>query len=332
MNYLVQKVNKPLHIAVEVPGSKSITNRALLIGAMADGLSEIQGILFSDDSRFFLKALQELGFEINISEEKKTVRIQGMNGRIPKKEATIQVGSAGTAARFLTAFLAMSDGTYQIDLIEGDGSNFWNGGMHKAIEHIKNTHMDYDYYMLMNDDTKFFPGIFDEMAPHLKKDEVTVGAICGENGGLSYGGIKYTKGIKYKKLGPDAPEVNCDTFNANCAIIPREIFEKVGIDPFYQHSIGDFDYGLQISKLGYKIHIYPKFVGECNDNTLQKTWQDETLPRMERIRLKESRKGLPFRDWFHFLHKNFGLGTAIVRSITPYIRIILGTKTRYSGA
>ena len=63
------------------------------------------------------------------------------------------------------------DGTYQIDLIEGDGSNFWNGGMHKAIEHIKNTHMDYDYYMLMNDDTKFFPGIFDEMAPHLKKDD-----------------------------------------------------------------------------------------------------------------------------------------------------------------
>ena len=112
-----------------------------------------------------------------------------------------------------------NDGTYQIDLIEGDGSNFWNGGMHKAIEHIKNTHMDYDYYMLMNDDTKFFPGIFDEMAPHLKKDEVTVGAICGENGGLSYGGIKYTKGIKYKKLGPDAPEVNCDTFNANCAIL-----------------------------------------------------------------------------------------------------------------
>ena len=224
------------------------------------------------------------------------------------------------------------DGTYQIDLIEGDGNNFWNGGMHKAIEHIKKTHMDYDYYMLMNDDTKFFPGIFDEMAPHLKKDEVTVGAICGENGGLSYGGIKYTKGIKYKKLGPDAPDVNCDTFNANCAVIPREIFEKVGIDPFYQHSIGDFDYGLQISRLGYKIHIYPKFVGECNDNTLQKTWQDETLPRMERIRLKESRKGLPFRDWFHFLHKNFGLGTAIVRSITPYVRIILGTKTRYSGA
>ena len=49
MNYLVQKVNKPLHIAVEVHGSKSITKRALLIGAMADGIYEIKGILVSDD-------------------------------------------------------------------------------------------------------------------------------------------------------------------------------------------------------------------------------------------------------------------------------------------
>lgn len=118
MNYLVQKVNKPLHIAVEVPGSKSISNRALLIGAMADGFSEIQGILFSDDSRFFLKALQTLGFEMQVSEAKKTVRIRGLNGKIPKKEAVIQVGSAGTAARFLTAFLAMSDGTYRIESSE----------------------------------------------------------------------------------------------------------------------------------------------------------------------------------------------------------------------
>ncbi len=104
---------------------------------------------------------------------------------------------------------------------------------------------------------------------------------------------------------------------------------QVGIDPFYRHSIGDFDYGLQISRKGYEIRVFSEFAGECNDNTLQKTWQDETLPR---LRLKESRKGLPFADWFHFLHKNFGLGTAIVRSVTPYIRILLGTKTRYSGA
>lgn len=219
-----------------------------------------------------------------------------------------------------------------IDIINGDGGLFWNRGMYEAIKHTKKNHPDYEYYMLMNDDTKFVPGIFDEMLTSLDNKKVLIGAIRGEDGKLSYGGIKYVKGIKYKKYGPEAQDICFDTFNANCVIIPHDIFMQVSIDPFYQHSIGDFDYGLQISKKGYEIRIYSKYVGECNDTDLSKTWQNESLPRLERIKLKESRKGLPFADWFHFLHKNFGLGTAIVRSITPYIRIILGTKTRYSGA
>lgn len=226
----------------------------------------------------------------------------------------------------------LQNSPYEVDLVVGDGNLFWNGGMHKAIEYVKEHHPDYEYYMLMNDDTKFVEGIFDEMLPELKKDTVMVGAICNEEGNLSYGGIKYIKGIKYKKYGPERTDVSCDTFNANCVIIPHDIFMQVGIDPFYQHSIGDFDYGLQISKKGYDIRIYSKYVGECNDTDLSLTWQNESLPKWERIKLKESRKGLPFKDWFHFLHKNFGLGTAILRSITPYVRILLGTKTRYSGA
>ncbi len=235
-------------------------------------------------------------------------------------------GSTDGTAEMLAA---QPDG---IDVINGDGGLFWNRGMHMAIEHAKKEHPDYEYYMLMNDDTKFFPGIFDEMLPQLKKDTVLVGAICSDKGELSYGGIKYVRGIKYKKYGPDATDISLDTFNANCVIIPHDIFMQVGIDPFYQHSIGDFDYGLQISKKGYDIRLFSKYVGECNDTDLSKTWQNESLSRWERIKLKESRKGLPFADWFHFLRKNFGLGTAIVRSITPYVRILLGTKTRYSGA
>lgn len=97
-----------------VPGSKSITNRALLICALADGTSVLDGTLFSDDSRHFLKALQELGFEIKIEEEKKRVTVKGENGKIPNKTGKIYVGSAGTAARFLTAMCGLSDGTYEI--------------------------------------------------------------------------------------------------------------------------------------------------------------------------------------------------------------------------
>lgn len=256
----------------------------------------------------------------------RSMKLLGENKDVVFDYVVVNDGSTDGTAEMLAAQ------PYQVDVLNGDGGLFWNRGMYMAIEHAKKKYPDYEYYMLMNDDTKFVPGVFDEMLPQFRKDTVLIGAIRGENGELSYGGIKYVKGIKYKKYGPEAQDVHFDTFNANCAIIPHDIFMQVGIDPYYQHSIGDFDYGLQISKKGYDIRIYKEYVGECNDTNLAKTWQDETLPRIERIRLKESRKGLPFGDWFHFLRKNFGLGTAIVRSITPYVRIILGTKTRYSGA
>ena len=101
-------------IQVEVPGSKSITNRALLIAALAEGTSVLKGVLFSDDSRHFLQALIDLGFPVDVDEAHSIVRITGFGGQIPKKQASIDVGSAGTAARFLTAYLGLSKGEYHI--------------------------------------------------------------------------------------------------------------------------------------------------------------------------------------------------------------------------
>lgn len=100
---------------VTCPGSKSITNRALLLATLAEGTSTLKGVLFSDDSRHFLKCIQELGFETTVNEEEKIVTITGLGGSIPKEEASIYVGSAGTAARFLTAFLGLSKGTWHLD-------------------------------------------------------------------------------------------------------------------------------------------------------------------------------------------------------------------------
>lgn len=100
---------------VSVPGSKSITNRALLIATMADGISNLNDVLFSDDSRHFLKCIIELGFETIIDEENKTVTVKGLGGLPPKTHASIYVGSAGTAARFLAAYLGVSEGQYHLD-------------------------------------------------------------------------------------------------------------------------------------------------------------------------------------------------------------------------
>ncbi len=116
--YRVPKQNKSLSGTVSVPGSKSITNRALLMAALADGVTTLKGVLFSDDSRHFLSSLISLGFDVQIDEPNQRVRVQGLGGSIPLKEATINVGSAGTASRFLTAMLALSKGEYIIQCSE----------------------------------------------------------------------------------------------------------------------------------------------------------------------------------------------------------------------
>lgn len=116
--YRVPTQKGPISGTVKVPGSKSITNRALLMAALSSGTSSLEGVLFSDDSRHFLSSLMSLGFDVTINEPVKRVTVVGHGGRIPKKKATINVGSAGTAARFLTAMLALSDGDYIIQCSE----------------------------------------------------------------------------------------------------------------------------------------------------------------------------------------------------------------------
>ena len=112
--YFVPKIDTPLEGVVTVPGSKSMTNRALLLATLSEEESVLRGVLFSDDSRHFLACLQSLGFLLEIDENEKVVKIKGTGGRIPYNTGTIDVGSAGTAARFLTAMLALSDGEYTV--------------------------------------------------------------------------------------------------------------------------------------------------------------------------------------------------------------------------
>ena len=112
----IRKATDPL--VVRVPGSKSITNRSLLLAMLAGGKSTLRGVLFSDDSRHFLQCVQDLGFETTVDEESCIVTVKGLGGRIPCGEAVLNVGSAGTAARFLTATLGVSEGVFHMDASE----------------------------------------------------------------------------------------------------------------------------------------------------------------------------------------------------------------------
>ncbi len=102
-------------LQVRVPGSKSITNRALLLAVLADGISTLRGVLFSDDSRHFLQCVSDLGFPVKVEEKARCIEVTGLGGRLPRSEANLYVGSAGTAARFLTALLGTAEGRFRLD-------------------------------------------------------------------------------------------------------------------------------------------------------------------------------------------------------------------------
>lgn len=109
---------------ITVPGSKSITNRALVLAALAAGETTLRGALWSEDTQVMVECLQELGFMVNVAPDaeevcNRTITVYGKGGSIPSGGSEQQpmelfVGNAGTAARFLTAFFCLGKGTYRL--------------------------------------------------------------------------------------------------------------------------------------------------------------------------------------------------------------------------
>lgn len=227
-----------------------------------------------------------------------------------------------------------TDGTYEslcefpnVSVLRGDGNMYYSGGMRRVINQALNLDSCYDYCMLFNDDVDFYNGAIDYLIKRSDEESIMVGPTCDDSGNISYGGVVRTSAFRPSFniiKGDDTGETKCDTFNANCVLIPWNIFRGLGnIDDKYTHSLGDFDYGFSAKRSGITIRVVEKFVGVCCDNPTQGSWRDVTLTRKERITLKETPKGLPREEWFYYLKKNYSIGTAIVYSIIPYIRIIL---------
>jgi 3-phosphoshikimate 1-carboxyvinyltransferase len=111
----LQPLAAPPHLQVRVPGSKSLTNRALIVAALADGPSTLTGALDSADTRVMVDSLGRLGIDITHDPSKATIAIQGCGGRLPVRAAELYLANSGTSLRFLTAMVATGDGTYRLD-------------------------------------------------------------------------------------------------------------------------------------------------------------------------------------------------------------------------
>jgi 3-phosphoshikimate 1-carboxyvinyltransferase len=105
----------PIDASIRPPGSKSITNRALVCAALADGDSLLTGALDSEDTRLMVAALSQLGIDIQHNPATASIRVRGCNGRWPAEQADLFIGNSGTTVRFLAAMLTLGRGTYRLD-------------------------------------------------------------------------------------------------------------------------------------------------------------------------------------------------------------------------
>src|SRR5262245_48893976 len=108
----------PIRGRIRPPGSKSITNRALVCAALAEGTSTLTGALDSEDTRVMIESLGRLGINVESRDDGTTLVVPGCGGNIPATSADLFVGNSGTTIRFLTAVCTLGRGTYRLDGIE----------------------------------------------------------------------------------------------------------------------------------------------------------------------------------------------------------------------
>ncbi|NLE40148.1 MAG: 3-phosphoshikimate 1-carboxyvinyltransferase [Pirellulaceae bacterium] len=109
------KTTGPIRGTIRPPGSKSITNRALVCAALARGESILTGVLDSEDTRVMAAALARLGVEVSPDWEGRTMRVVGCAGRPRVGGADLYVANSGTTVRFVTAMVALGEGTFRLD-------------------------------------------------------------------------------------------------------------------------------------------------------------------------------------------------------------------------
>lgn len=242
-----------------------------------------------------------------------------------------------------------SDGTAEavanefphVHLLRGDGSLFWNRGMHRAFEAALDR--GYDFYLGLNDDTLLYPDALQRLlACHgrITRESGRSGIVAGStrdaaSGELTYGGQvreKWWKPLTFQVVSPRDCPVECDTATWNVVLIPDVVARRLGnLEPSFSHAMGDLDYGLRAKKAGYSNWVMPGFAGTCSDNPLEGTFLDAGIPLLERLRKMAQPKGLPPKSWLLFCRRHAG-PLWMVFWAWPYLRVALESLFGRSGA
>jgi 3-phosphoshikimate 1-carboxyvinyltransferase len=111
----LQPATRPLDAVVTIPGSKSLTNRALPVAALATGASALRNILLADDTRRMIDTLTKFDFDVIVNESTRVATVRGQAGLIPAQQATLDCGNSGTTIRFMAAMASLGAGSFLFD-------------------------------------------------------------------------------------------------------------------------------------------------------------------------------------------------------------------------
>jgi GT2 family glycosyltransferase len=202
-----------------------------------------------------------------------------------------------------------------VRITSSDGSLFWSQSMHRAWAMATEEGGDWAAFVWLNDDVELDIGAFSEFLAlglsHPDDPVILVGATVDDRGDISYGGYVSTSSWhpnKFRLLAIDSSEQKCDTFNGN-------------IDPNFEHSMGDFDYGLRAAGLGVNTRVTPGVIGKCNNNpTRPFTWA-----------MAFDRKQLPWRSHLLYVRRHGGIRWPLA-FVSPYLSALLRAgRPRHRG-
>lgn len=190
-----------------------------------------------------------------------------------------------------------------INIIQGGGL-YWNKGMYAAMYAAISSY--HDFYLMINDDVIFYPDAIQVMldAYHManKSCGITGATKAINSNRTTYGGQLFH--IE-KFITPNGNLQKCNLANWNCFLVDDEIIKNVGvIDSNYVHSYGDYDYSMMMQRKGYDIYVSHEFIGECNRNSKKGTFKDRTLPKIKRLEIFFSPKGMSIRSGIRYGLKN----------------------------
>ncbi|GGD03526.1 glycosyltransferase family 2 protein [Hyunsoonleella pacifica] len=212
----------------------------------------------------------------------------------------------------------------RVNVIQGTGSLYWNGGMHLAWK-TASKHDKYDYYILLNDDTFLYPDALQEMLESALEEDNNV-VVCGafkseKTGAFTYGG--QTK--KGHPIIPNGTIQECHNINGNCLLVPKKVYDLVGnLDPIFPHAIGDFDYGHRALAKGFKLITTKRYLGSCESNDYLPKWCYSHVPFKERLKALYSPLGNSHpKYYFIYTKRHFGLGLALKHLLSIHLRLLI---------